>query len=517
MAHSNGDRKDTVAEYLRKNWLWMILVAGILALAAVLRFWDLGRQSMWFDELFSAHTSAYGPIIAIKSTAQDTNPPLYYVLQSLVSMWLGQSDWAMRVLPAVLGVLTTGVMYLAGRKLFNRETGLWAAGLFAVSAVALQYAQEARMYSLLMLLAALVLWLLGLLIERPTLTRAALLGVVLGLMAYTHVYGYMAMPMLLVPVVAVPSLRRRIGPHMAITYMIAVLLFLPWVFVIPTQVHSVQSQAATGGWWMKASANFGTAFAGNLSDFSPGTDPLPAAIFIALMIAGFAVRPTPAEQPLEPPSRKTAFSEPQTGVSESDKMWVLLTLALLPILVGLLITQFVTPIATTRNSLVCLPAAYLLAVRGGLKLWRPVGVTALAALLLFGVLQLPSFYSATDKGAWHQAVETVIDKPRTGVMTEDWETAFNVEVYTKVMGRDGAANVLWVNNMDSKPSPEGRGYLDSTVQGVPTFVWKWDRVYVVTQGKDSPLVDYMNKLPGWQLSDTQDLGLPVVRLYTRTQ
>jgi len=142
-------------------------VTFIVAVSAGLRFWELGRQGLWFDELFSANAVAFGPRIAIQITAQDTNPPLYYVVQSLLVPVLGRSEWAIRVLPAISGVLATLAVFFAGRTLFDRRTGAWAAAMFAVSTIALQYAQEARMYSLLMLLGALVLWVFGALLERP--------------------------------------------------------------------------------------------------------------------------------------------------------------------------------------------------------------------------------------------------------------------------------------------------------------------------------------------------------------
>ncbi len=201
--------QEPAASGLRSTWPWLVLIGVIVVVAAVLRFWELGRQSMWLDELYTFNATAYGPVNAIRATSRDTNPPLFYVLQSFSLMALGRSEWAMRALSALAGVLATGVMYLAGAKLLNRRTGAWAAAMFAVSLLAVRYAQEARMYSLVMLIAALELWLFARLLERPTVTRAVLLGVAIGALAYTHVYGYIAAPMLLVPVLLLPRIRKQ--------------------------------------------------------------------------------------------------------------------------------------------------------------------------------------------------------------------------------------------------------------------------------------------------------------------
>ena len=345
--------------WLRSSWPWLLLVALIVAVSAGLRFWELGRQGLWFDELFSANAVAFGPRIAIQITAQDTNPPLYYVLQSLLVPVLGRSEWAMRVLPAISGVFATLAMYFAGRTLFDRRTGAWAAAMFAVSTIALQYAQEARMYSLLMLFGALVLWAFGALVERPTWVRAVMLGVLVACLAYTHVYGYMAAPMLLVPVLLLPNTRRRIWRYIVASYAVAGLLFLPWALAIPGQIELVRSQAANGAWWMSPPDSIIGTLLKNLGALSPDQRVLPGLLFGLLLLAAVFVWPSPGgvgrAEPLEP----------GPAVPEIERVLTLLVLGLLPILTGLVISKYVTPVATTRNSLVCLPALYVLAARGG--------------------------------------------------------------------------------------------------------------------------------------------------------
>ncbi|MDR3687473.1 MAG: glycosyltransferase family 39 protein [Coriobacteriia bacterium] len=534
------------------SWLWPVLVGVILVVAGVLRFWALGRQSLWFDELFSANAAMYGPSVAIKVTAQDTNPPLYYVLQALLMPMLGRTEWGLRAFSAAIGVLTTGVVYLAGRKLFDRATGTWAAALFAVALLPLQYAQEARMYSLLMFFAALTLWLFARLVEKPNLARAALLGLALAGLAYTHVYGYMAAPLLLVPVVLVPRLRRRIGKLMFVTYPIAAVLFFPWALVIPTQIAIVRGQVAKGNWWMLPVDSVTHAFLANLVAFAPGQAGLAAMVFMALLIVGLAApvvwieafaagpydpaeddapavggspaaSPESANETLRDESTEASVDaeakpadEPRAGeiVTEGDLLWVLLTLAVVPMLAGLIISKYVTPIATVRNSLVCLPAIYILVARGGTKLHWP-GTVALASLLLFGVLQLPVLYSDTSKGEWRQATEIVLSQPKTGVLTQEWESDFNLEVYSKLIKGESWMHSMWADHLNAKPTPTGLIINSNPYYHIPKFIWQWDRIWVVSMTTKSSVADYMDHAAGWQLTETRDLGKPVMRLYTR--
>jgi len=533
--------------------MWPVLVGVILLIAAGLRFWALGQQSLWFDELFSANAAMYGPRIAIKVTAQDTNPPLYYVFQALLMPLLGHAEWALRAFSAVVGVLTTGVIYLAGRKLFDRATGAWAAAMFAVAVLPLQYAQEARMYSLLMFFAALTLWLFGRLAEKPSLARAALLGVALAGLAYTHVYGYMAAPLLLVPVVLVPRLRKRLGKLMLATYAVAVVLFLPWALQIPAQIAIVRGQVAKGNWWMLPVDSVTRSFLSNLVSFAPGQAGLAAMVFIALLIVGVAApvvwieafaagQYDPAEEEApEAPNSAAADRQPDVAplraepasptipaeaghavaptaaeedIREGDLLWVLLTLAVVPMLVGLIISKYVTPIATVRNALVCLPAMYLLVARGGTKLHRP-GAIALAILLLFGALQLPSFYSDTSKGEWRQATQIVLSQPKTGVLTQEWESDFNLESYAKLIKGEGWMHSMWVDHLNAKPSATGLVINGDANFHVPKFIWQFDRIWVVSMTSNSSVAKYMNNVAGWKLTQTIDLGKPVMRLYTR--
>ena len=75
-----------------------------------------------------------------------------------VAAWLagalGNSAFAVRSLPALLGVATVPLLYAAGRRLTDGTTALMAALLLAVSPFHVRYGQESRMYALMTLLAA---------------------------------------------------------------------------------------------------------------------------------------------------------------------------------------------------------------------------------------------------------------------------------------------------------------------------------------------------------------------------
>ena len=127
----------------------------MLAIAAGLRFYDLGGQSLWSDEGNSVALAGrpLGQIAA--DTARDIHPPLYYWLLHLWIGAFGTSEFALRSLSALLGVALIVAIAELGRRLYNAVTGLVAAAIATLSAFQVYYSQEARMYMLLALLAAL--------------------------------------------------------------------------------------------------------------------------------------------------------------------------------------------------------------------------------------------------------------------------------------------------------------------------------------------------------------------------
>lgn len=127
-----------------------------MLLGLLLRAHGLDRISFWVDEAFSA--LMVDPRYARLATWQyDVHPPLYYALLSIWNVW-SQSDWWLRFLSVVLGVATIPVAYGVGTRMFGSAAGLWAAALLSALHVHVAYSQEARMYTLMVLLFTGALW-----------------------------------------------------------------------------------------------------------------------------------------------------------------------------------------------------------------------------------------------------------------------------------------------------------------------------------------------------------------------
>ena len=145
----------------RDTGLIILLLLLILALAALLRFYSLGSQSLWSDEGNSAALATRSLVQIAQDAAHDIHPPLYYWLLRLWTIVFGLSEFALRSLSALLGTLLVLTIYGLGARLFNRTTGLAAAFIAAIAPLQVYYSQEARMYILVALegaTAALLFW-----------------------------------------------------------------------------------------------------------------------------------------------------------------------------------------------------------------------------------------------------------------------------------------------------------------------------------------------------------------------
>jgi hypothetical protein len=82
---------------------------------------------------------------------QESSPPLYYMALGGWIQLFGDSEAALRSLSAVASSLAIPLVYILGKELLDRQHGVIAAALFALSPTAVYYAQEARPYALLLL------------------------------------------------------------------------------------------------------------------------------------------------------------------------------------------------------------------------------------------------------------------------------------------------------------------------------------------------------------------------------
>ncbi|NJK79249.1 MAG: DUF2723 domain-containing protein [Chloroflexaceae bacterium] len=169
-------------------WLFLALLLG---LALLVRLYRLDAQSLWLDE-----GSTWRIIQASWRTlfddlqSQAAAYPLYHLLLKGWVALADDSEWALRLPSALAGALAVLALYATAHELQhhlpterqNRAFPLAAAVLLAFAPFALWYAQEAKVYSLLLLVVVLLMWALLRAVRHGT-WQAWLLFVVLALLS----------------------------------------------------------------------------------------------------------------------------------------------------------------------------------------------------------------------------------------------------------------------------------------------------------------------------------------------
>lgn len=133
-------------------------LAILVVIGAAVRL-ALIERSIWVDEAISIHqaTLPFGDMLEALRTA-DVHPPLHYAALWIVARAFGTGEIVMRAPSVIAGTLLIPMMYLAGRALYDRRTGLLAAACGTVAPFLVWYSQEARMYAFVMLFGVVAIW-----------------------------------------------------------------------------------------------------------------------------------------------------------------------------------------------------------------------------------------------------------------------------------------------------------------------------------------------------------------------
>lgn len=177
---------------IRSRRFLLGLVAFLAFLAFCLYTFRLEHQSLWYDEGFSVYLARMSLGEITYRTAHDIHPPLYYYLLHFWMLMFGSSEFALRFLSVLFGVLTVPLIYAVGKRLLGWSSGILAAALVAISPLFLWYSQEARMYTLVTFLCLLSTYLLLRIMEgrgkRPLLWASYVLSSIVAV--YTHFYAF---------------------------------------------------------------------------------------------------------------------------------------------------------------------------------------------------------------------------------------------------------------------------------------------------------------------------------------
>ncbi|MFQ5610655.1 MAG: glycosyltransferase family 39 protein [Anaerolineae bacterium] len=130
---------------LQRPRLLLLLLIGA---GFALRLYNLGGQSLWYDETVSAFLARQPVLDLIAHTARDIHPPGYYLLLRGWVQLVGHTEFALAFFSLGWGVVLIALSYRLARLVLGPGVARWTAALVAISPYNIWYSQEVRMYTL---------------------------------------------------------------------------------------------------------------------------------------------------------------------------------------------------------------------------------------------------------------------------------------------------------------------------------------------------------------------------------
>lgn len=325
-----------------------------------------------------------------------------------------QTEAVVRLPSAIFAALSTVVVFLLGRRVRGNSTGIVAAALYLLNDWQLVYAQQARAYSLQVLLLCLSWYGLFSILERPRATKWHwILYVGASVLAiYAHLFSVvilgtqvlaMAVVWLFPGLFATGEARKRLRSHVQVflgCFALVLLLSLPMLLLSRT--------ADKTSWLPRASLNDLLYFWHSVS----GNSKYYLLVMVAMLVvaAGLALWSRFAAE------RGRPVEEVESHVYHQALWgWLLLCWLLIPIVSTYIISQGPLRLFSARYLIVVVPALTLaLAYVVGNIRWRLPRLGLALVLLALAVMVVPFYYRSAQVEDWNSATAWVQEHFQNG-------------------------------------------------------------------------------------------------------
>ncbi len=196
-----------------KKYLPAILLVGIVALAIFFRFYQLNSLPPGLHPDEAANGLDIFRILEDRDwrIIYNTNGPreaLFFYMQAVFVFFMGNTILALRMAPALFGVASVVVIYLATKAWFNRRTALIAAFFMATNPWVVTIQRDGFRASLVPLSIGLFLWLGAKAYKTNKTIYYILASVALGLGFYTYTAFTMILPAIFIGLIYMLIVRR---------------------------------------------------------------------------------------------------------------------------------------------------------------------------------------------------------------------------------------------------------------------------------------------------------------------
>ncbi|MBR1939178.1 glycosyltransferase family 39 protein [Candidatus Saccharibacteria bacterium] len=232
-----------------------ILAPACLGLLYMILCFVNMRQSIWFDESFSVYITRFDFAKMWSLTAEDVHPPLFYIILKIWAHFFGRTDFALRSLATIFGAVTILFVFLLVKYKYGKRAAILSSFLLSISPIFIRYGEEMRMYTLMTAIIFAATYFMHLAIDNRKRKWWVIYGILVALGMWTHYFTALAWLAHLIYLLRIFG-KKFFSQKIFLCYVLAIVLYLPWIPSLLTQFHAVQ-----GGFWI------GEVSAGTLMDY----------------------------------------------------------------------------------------------------------------------------------------------------------------------------------------------------------------------------------------------------------
>jgi mannosyltransferase len=371
----------------------------VIGIGVYLDLHHLDAQPFWLDEAISESVGLSSGSAFVKlAFARETNMAFYYLV---LHWWLAlvpPSDFTIRLLSVICAVAALPVLYVVATKLFDNRVGVAAALLLAVNPTFVGYSQEARSYSLAILL-SLVSWSTFIDCAREPTRLASLKYVAATTLAvYTHSLAVLIIPAQGLTLLYLQREWSKRRPLLLAMSLVGLLL-------VPILILTAYWYSGGEDWIAKKIGVPGLASLREVAvTFAGGITPprVRQRSLEALTALGFAMFLVNFVKGLRQPTFR------------ADGYACAAIALVTPIALLMYISQAI-PIFIVRYVLICLPFYILIVAAGWCQLKSDmVAASGVALLVLLSLWADQAYYSYSTRPNWRQASDYVRSSARDG-------------------------------------------------------------------------------------------------------
>ncbi|HLQ27792.1 MAG TPA: glycosyltransferase family 39 protein [Ktedonobacteraceae bacterium] len=396
------------------TWILCVLVGGV---ALACNLFQLGSQSMWFDEILSFERASQSlPVLwRIVNTTQP-NMALYYIflhfwLQFTALLGLNPTEFVIRLPSAIFAALSSVMVFLLGRRFLGLAAGLTAAGLYLLNGQQLIYAQETRSYALQLLLICITWYALFAIVSGNTHQKRWWLCFALAtvLAVYVHLFSALILVAQVVAFGGLLALPGTPGPwrtqarqqlRMFIVCLVGIFLLL-----IPG-IYTSRSGSKTGWLPIPHPMDVYLLFLTISANSRIYLALLVAFCILGLFVAVLAYQAWGKRLLSRLSLVDTAEDQYDQRLSHFQQLlpvgFALLCWVIVPIVLSYIISYSSTRLFSARYLVTIVPAFVLLVGLGiAVVRWRVVQVVLVLGLLLLTIHYVPLYYQRQQAEDWN--------------------------------------------------------------------------------------------------------------------